>query len=274
MKKKAELLRRLDASLEAPPPAKRPRPAKKAIPIAEHPNELAPAPEVPQPVPVPVADDAVSGSPADAPLSLDSDALALADSAQPAPAAHSVTEPAEGHERRTHAELVVRSYLAWSFGAGALPLPILDVAALTIVQVKMLREISAIYRIPFAETRARALVASLSGGLAPSIIAGAGAGSAIKALPGIGWFFGAATVAAFASASTYAVGHVFIEHFESGGTYLDFDPRTMRAFFTAKLQEGRQAVGSLRDELTCRQSRAPALAPRPARSADHTTAAE
>lgn len=275
MKKKDELLRRLDASLEVPPPARKTKLARKSVSTPEETGALAPTPEALQPVPEPAADDAGSGLQAASPLSFDSDEIALANPVQPLPSAPSVIESADPHDRRTRAELVVRSYLAWSFGAGALPLPILDVAALMIVQVKMLREISAIYHVPFAETRARALIASLSGGLAPSIIAGAGAGSAAKALPGVGWFFGAATVAAFASASTYAVGHVFIEHFESGGTYLDFEPRTMQSFFTAKLQEGRRALGILRDELTCRQSRATALAPRPDRpAADQATAAE
>jgi len=200
MTKKAELLRKLDASLAARPVARQPTP----VPAAAAPTVLA------------------------APVAL----------ASP-----------EAGERRTQAQRLVRRYLAWSAGAGALPVPVLDVAALTFVQLKMLREISALYGIAFAETRVRALVAALAGGLAPSALAGATAGSAAKALPGVGWFLGAATVAAFAGASAYAVGHVFIEHFESGGTYLDFKPETMQAFFAAKFQEGRQAAVDFRKEI-------------------------
>jgi uncharacterized protein (DUF697 family) len=128
-------------------------------------------------------------------------------------------------------------------------LPLLDVAAVTFIQLKMLREISALYGVAFAEMRVRAFVAALTGGLAPSALAGATAGSAAKALPGVGWFVGTATVAAFAGASAYAVGHVFIEHFESGGTYLDFKPETMKAFFAAKFQEGQRAAGEFRKEI-------------------------
>ena len=43
----------------------------------------------------------------------------------------------------------------------------------------------------------------------------------------------------FASASTYAVGHTFIHHFESGGTLLDLDPAKVRDYVARQYQEGR-----------------------------------
>ena len=38
-----------------------------------------------------------------------------------------------------------------------------------------------------------------------------------------------------AFASTYAIGKVFVLHFEAGGTLLDFDPLKMRAHFEREL---------------------------------------
>ena len=217
MTKKAELLRKLDASLAARPVARQPTPA---------PAVVAPQPDAPPPA-----------------------AAASAVVTPTVPAASVALASPEAGARRTQAQQIVRRYLGWSAGAGALPLPLIDVAAVTFIQLKMLREISALYGIAFAETRVRAFVAALTGGLAPSALAGATAGSAAKALPGVGWFVGTATVAAFAGASAYAVGHVFIEHFESGGTYLDFKPETMKAFFAAKFQEGQRAAGEFRKEI-------------------------
>lgn len=43
-------------------------------------------------------------------------------------------------------------------------------------------------------------------------------------------------------AVTFAVGKVFVQHFETGGTLLDFDPVAVEAFFTKKMQEGRKVI--------------------------------
>ena len=48
---------------------------------------------------------------------------------------------------------------------------------------------------------------------------------------------GGITVGVFASASTYAVGRVFIQHFASGGTFLDFKPEEVRDFFNAEFKK-------------------------------------
>lgn len=47
----------------------------------------------------------------------------------------------------------------------------------------------------------------------------------------IGQALGLVTTPVFAWASTVAVGRVFIEHFESGGTLLDFDAEKMRHYY-------------------------------------------
>jgi hypothetical protein len=39
-------------------------------------------------------------------------------------------------------------------------------------------------------------------------------------------------------ASTYALGKVFIQHFESGGTFLDFDPEKVKEHFATLYKEG------------------------------------
>jgi hypothetical protein len=45
-----------------------------------------------------------------------------------------------------------------------------------------------------------------------------------------------------AGASTYAVGRVFIQHFECGGTILSFDPEKVRAHFEKEFEEGKKVV--------------------------------
>jgi len=38
-------------------------------------------------------------------------------------------------------------------------------------------------------------------------------------------------VPAFGAGMSWAVGRIFMQHFASGGTFLDFDPDKVRAFF-------------------------------------------
>jgi hypothetical protein len=70
--------------------------------------------------------------------------------------------------------------------------------------------------------------------------------SLAKVVPGIGTATGMVSVSILGGATSYAIGNVFIQHFESGGTLLDFDPKKMREYFTNKLQEGKKVAASLR----------------------------
>jgi uncharacterized protein (DUF697 family) len=131
------------------------------------------------------------------------------------------------------ASAIVRSYMGWSTGAGLLPLPGVDVLLIVGVQVKMLHDMAKVYGVPFRANMVRPLiVALLSGGtscaLAPP------AASLMKTIPVVGTLAGILTLPALAAASCYATGRVFIQHFESGGTFLDFDPAKVRAHYQAQ----------------------------------------
>jgi uncharacterized protein (DUF697 family) len=98
------------------------------------------------------------------------------------------------------------------------------------VQVNMLRQMANIYGVPFTGNLVKSLVVSLiSGG--SSVMLGSVAASLVKGLPIVGTVAGMLTMPALAAASTWATGKVFIRHFESGGTFLDFDPAKARAYY-------------------------------------------
>ncbi|MNC99258.1 hypothetical protein D3C83_174830 [compost metagenome] len=46
---------------------------------------------------------------------------------------------------------------------------------------------------------------------------------------------------ALAGASTYATGRVFVDHFESGGTFDNFDPETARGDYAQQLDKAKTA---------------------------------
>jgi hypothetical protein len=70
--------------------------------------------------------------------------------------------------------------------------------------------------------------------------------SLAKAVPGLGTATGVITVSVLGGATTYAIGSVFVQHFESGGTLLDFDAKKMRAYFSTKLEEGKAVAADLK----------------------------
>ena len=141
--------------------------------------------------------------------------------------------------RDTHATEVIKTHTLYSAGAGLIPMPFVDFAAITAIQVKMLRDVSAIYEIPFESERARSIVAALIGGLAGTSL-GYGLGrTLLKAVPVFGPVLGGFSMSAMGGAVTWAVGRVFMQHFASGGTLLDFDPDKMRQHFTAEVSAKR-----------------------------------
>jgi uncharacterized protein (DUF697 family) len=137
---------------------------------------------------------------------------------------------------------IVKRHSMYSAGAGLLPVPWLDLAAVTGIQVKMLNDLAKLYAVPFSEERGKSLVSALIGGIVPTKMGYGAAGSFIKGIPGIGGILGIFVVPGFAAASTWAVGKVFIQHFASGGTFLDFDPDKVRDHFNAELSSKQSAA--------------------------------
>lgn len=144
---------------------------------------------------------------------------------------------AEG-DRLSRARQLVKRYTAASVAPALVPVPLVDLGLIFGVQLKLLHALAGLYEVPFSESRSRALVASLAGGAFPVSLAM----SVGRLLPGLGTVAGAATVGVMGGASTYAIGHVFVQHFESGGTFLSFDPEKVRAHYAALFAEGRAEV--------------------------------
>ena len=104
-------------------------------------------------------------------------------------------------------------------------------AAVTALQIKMLAEVARHYDQKFEADRVRPILASLIGGVASTSL-GYGVGNhLLKGVPLVGPALGVLSMPAMAAAVTWAVGKVFMQHFASGGTLLDFDPEKTRTHF-------------------------------------------
>jgi uncharacterized protein (DUF697 family) len=137
--------------------------------------------------------------------------------------------------KTAEAERIVNSYVGWSAGAGLIPLPLIDLAAITAVELKMLDDLAKFYEIPFSRNAAKSVIGSLVGG-AGTVLAAVPTASILKFVPIIGGIAGMLTEPAIAAAATYALGRVFIQHFESGGTFLDFNPEEVRAYYQSEFR--------------------------------------
>ena len=126
----------------------------------------------------------------------------------------------------------LRTYSAMSAATGLIPLPLMDVAGLMTTQLLMLKKLSKQYNIPFDSQRSKSAIAILLSGVNSGYIAA----SSSKWLPFVGGFSMAA-MPAVNGALSYAVGRVFIKHFASGGTFLDFDPVKARDYFEAQFRK-------------------------------------
>jgi uncharacterized protein (DUF697 family) len=136
-------------------------------------------------------------------------------------------------QRDQVASKLVDRFAIWSGVAGLVPLPVVDVLAVGGLQLQMLRRLSQIYGVEFSENRGKALIAALAGCMIPAT-SGMGAASALKAVPVLNIIAAGFVMPVLSAGATYAIGKAFVQHFESGGTLLDFNPPDYRDFVKAQ----------------------------------------
>jgi len=154
-------------------------------------------------------------------------------------------EPTAVGEREQLALRTVRKYMWWSMGAGLIPVPFVDWGAVSGVQVKMVADVSKVYGVPFSENCGKAVIGSLLGFVLPHVMACGMLGSLLKAIPVVGVLAGAPAMAIYCGAAEWALGKTFIQHFESGGTFLDFKPEEVREYFKSQFEEGQRMAATL-----------------------------
>lgn len=151
-------------------------------------------------------------------------------------------------DRETEARGIVRRYSFGNAAVGLIPVPLFDLVALTGVQLKMVHSLANLYDLQFNKDIVKGILFSLVGSLG-SMTVGAGLVlSAIKFVPALTLTASAFALPACSAAFTYAVGRVFIMHFEAGGNVLNFDADAMHQYFKDFYQEGLAAAKSKSSE--------------------------
>ncbi len=140
------------------------------------------------------------------------------------------------------ADTSIHDHVLYAMGGAAVPVPLLDLAAVTAVQLDLVRDLAAIYGVPYDLRAGRAVISSIVGASLPRIGA-----SVVKAIPGAGMLLGAFTQVALSGATTWAVGKVFQHQFEAGATLVTLRVERVRGLYLEYLDQGRDVASRLRD---------------------------
>jgi len=136
-------------------------------------------------------------------------------------------DAAAATSRRMRALTIVERHANLSAIGGVIPLPVANVATVTTIIVRMVRQLSQLYGVPFQHHRARAIIIGLMGGIMPTGLATVATSALIYVIPGYA-LLGLAVSSVTASAYARSIGQLFIEHFENGSTLIDFPSAVLR----------------------------------------------
>lgn len=136
--------------------------------------------------------------------------------------------------RKAEALALIKNHVLWSMGAGLVPVPILDLVAVTAVQLDMIRKLCTLYEVDYSEAEGKAWLSAITGSTLARLSAGL-----LKAIPGFGTLIGGVSMSLMSGASTYAVGQVALDQFVNARTMADLDVDTGKAVYEEKVEEGK-----------------------------------
>jgi len=84
----------------------------------------------------------------------------------------------------------------WAMGAGAIPVPFVDVLGIAAVQLRMVKQLCALYGLEFNERDARSLIAALLASMGSVAVGTSLLGSLLKVVPVLGQALGGAAATA------------------------------------------------------------------------------
>lgn len=139
-------------------------------------------------------------------------------------------------ERLVRAEVLVKNYTIGSAALALVPLPIVDQVALVALEIKMIHDLAGHYDVPFNDNIVTAILSSLLSGLTGGLLA-RGLSSIAKAVPVLGTLGGGGGIAVSSASVTFALGSVFIQHFEANGTLLNVDVEWLKTMMNKALKK-------------------------------------
>ena len=153
----------------------------------------------------------------------------------------------KNYENQPDVEAIIKRHTYWAVGAGLIPVPLADIAAVTAIQLDMLKALCKLYDVDYSQEKGKSWISALAGSTLSSMAASFGA-SAVKAVPLIGTFIGITSMSIMSGAVTYALGNVFAQHFEGGGSLSNFKAENVKKYYREKLNEGKELAKELKEK--------------------------
>lgn len=116
--------------------------------------------------------------------------------------------------RRLLARRIVERHKNLAAVGGLVPLPAANIASVTAANLRMVKQLSELYGVPFQRERTRSLIIALIAGAVPTGAGVAASSTLMWIIPG-GLVWGLGTAALTAGALTRGIGLVFIDSFEA-----------------------------------------------------------
>ncbi len=143
---------------------------------------------------------------------------------------------------------IIADHVGFGMIAGAIPIPVLDIVAVSAIQLDMIKQLAKKYEIDFDDEIGKSLVTSILGSAVGTSLGRAGA-SAVKAIPGIGTVLGIGSQVVISGITTFAIGHIFNNHFSNHQPLEEFNFNDVKNAFDELMKKGQEFVDDLQRKM-------------------------
>ncbi len=142
--------------------------------------------------------------------------------------------------RHQLAQQSVKNWAQWATVTGFIPVPLVDTAAITGLQIKMISDLCKIYKVEFKKELVVSIISSLAGASVATMFSTTLGSTFARYIPVVGTTISLITQPALSYASTYAIGVTFVKHFENKGSLIDFDVASAKGFFNEQIAKAKK----------------------------------
>jgi len=140
---------------------------------------------------------------------------------------------------------IINDHVLASMALGLIPLPLVDLAGLTLIQANMIQSLSELGGTKCTLGEARKWILAFAGGSSSVFVGTSLVKSLFKVVPVIGPLLGGLSSSASGGAVTYALGQLFRKHCQQGGSPTEEPSSDLRSQFEEAVAQGSSRVTEL-----------------------------
>ncbi len=145
------------------------------------------------------------------------------------------------NEKKKSSDDIISTHVIFAMTAGAIPVPVADIVAVSAIQYDMIRQIAEFHKINYDADKGKTLASSIAGATVSRIGA-----SFLKAIPGVGTVLGIGSQIVMAGGTTYALGKLFDSHFAGGKGLDNINLESVKEEYKELLNKGKEYARDLK----------------------------